>query len=601
MQQLGRYQVLKKLATGGIADVFLARASGLEGFTRHVVIKAIRRELATEPRFVTAFLDEARIAASLHHHNIVQVYDIGEQNGAYFFAMEYVHSEDVRTLLQRVRERNEVVPLDQAVSIITATAAGLHYAHEAVGPQGTKLGVIHRDVAPSNILVGYDGSVKLVDFGLAKAALRSTTTAAGTIRGKASYMSPEQCRGEKIDRRADIFGLGIVMYELVTAQRLFKGATDFETMQDVVEGEVPPPSSVRRDVPPALDAIILKALAKDPNARYQTAEEFRAAVEAFGVNHQLRTSNKALADYLVKLFGQRPEPWESADVKPRTEDTMVGERGVVSARNSRPISVVDEIDFDADEAGFHGEAATTVMPEAVQMAARLMGEEATAMAPAETMTPLIRAMTAPTGTNTTVTPRATTSTTVTSGRRAKTDTAEDHTTIGGPPVFDDIEVEAEPARRREAATTDLHAPVGRRVATPRAGTEVAAAPPPPPVRASSSQVGGLPNRSASTHGSPHPPSAPPYGSPSAQFPAPPSQPYPSQYPAQSPFETYTPSGQQQYQVPPYPQPNTADLSLSKVDAWKRALATNRSTILIGGGAGVAIIVIAIIVLRACGG
>lgn len=577
MQQLGRYQILKELATGGIAHVFLARASGLEGFTRHVVLKMIRRELAAEARFVTAFLDEARIAASLHHHNIVQVYDIGEQDGAYFFAMEYVHSEDVRTVLQRVRERNEHVPLDQAVAIITATAAGLHYAHEAVSPQGVKLGVVHRDVAPSNILVGYDGSVKLVDFGLAKAALRTTSTAAGTVRGKASYMSPEQCRGEKIDRRADIFGLGIVMYELITAQRLFKGSTDFETMQDVVEGEVPPPSTVRRDIPPALDAVILRALAKDPNERYQTAEAFRAAVEAFGGEHQLRTSNKALADYLVKLFGQRPEPWEATDVKPVTEDTAVGERGVVQARQSRPISVVEEVDLDDDDdAAFRGEAATTVVPESVSLAAaRMDGEEATAMAPASTMAPLLRAMVAPTGIATTVTPlpRATTATTATAARRMKSDTADDHTTVEGPPSFD--EDDAEPERRRDAAPTDVHVPLGNRMATPRAGTDVAAAPP-PPLRASSPQV-GLPNRSASTHGGPRP-STPPQGSPSSQFGV------PSHYPPQF--------------GPPSAQ---FDLALSTAPAWRRALALHRSSILIGGAAGVAIITIAILVLRACGG
>lgn len=643
MQQLGRYQILKELATGGIADVFLARATGLEGFTRHVVLKSIRRELAAEPRFVSAFLDEARIAASLHHHNIVQVYDIGEQNGAYFFAMEYVHSEDVRTLLNRVRERNEMVPLDQAVSIMTATAAGLHYAHEAVSAQGVKLGVIHRDVAPSNILVGYDGSVKLVDFGLAKAGLRSTTTAAGTIRGKASYMSPEQCRGETIDRRADIFGLGIVMYELITAQRLFKGTTDFDTMQAVVEGEVPPPSSVRRDVPPVLDAIILRALAKNPNERYQTAEAFRAAVEGFGVEHQLRTSNKALADYVVKLFGQRPEPWE-ADVKPVTEDTAVGERGVVQGRSSRPMpAVTEEVELadEDDDAAFNGEAATTVVPEAVQIAARMMGDEPTATATESTMQPLLRAMTAATGTATTVTTRASTatdtsiaitarattetgtSTTVTSQHRMKSDAGEDRTTVGAP-IFDDDDVDA---ARRAAAPTDVHASIGRRTATPRAGTAVGAAPPPPPMgRPSSPQLGGLPSPGASTHGGPRPPSTPPHGSPShgspspqfgaprppttppanAPFPGSPSAQFPAAYPppfgpssgqfnAQAPFETFTPSGQSMQS--PYP----ADISLSKFASWRRALALNRSSILIGGGAGIAIIIIAILVLRACGG
>jgi tRNA A-37 threonylcarbamoyl transferase component Bud32 len=221
--QLGRYQVLKQLATGDVADVLLARATGLEGFTRHVVIKRIRPERLGEERLVDSFLAEARIAAALHHQNIVQVHDIGEQDGAYFFAMEYVHGEDVRRLIAKVRERGDQVPLDHVVAIITATAAGLHHAHEQRSPSGHPLDLVHRDVCPANILLGYDGSVKLVDFGMAQAALRATKTAAGTLKGKASYMSPEQCCGNPVDRRTDTFALGIVLYELATAQRLFKG------------------------------------------------------------------------------------------------------------------------------------------------------------------------------------------------------------------------------------------------------------------------------------------------------------------------------------------------------------------------------------------
>lgn len=545
MQQLGRYQVLKELATGGIADVLLARASGLEGFTRHVVIKRIRRELASEQRFVAAFLDEARIAASLHHHNIVQVYDIGEQHGAYFFAMEYVHSEDVRTLLGRVRERNEVVPLDQVVAIITATAAGLHHAHEAVGPQGQKLDVVHRDVSPSNILVGYDGSVKIVDFGLAKAAMRTNTTAAGTIRGKASYMSPEQCRGDAIDRRADIFGLGIVMYELVTAQRLFKGANDYETMEAVVEGEIPPPSTTRRDVPPSLDAIILCALAKDPNERFQTAEAFREAVERFAVDAELRTSNKALADYLVRLFGQRPEPWESEDVRPVTEDTEVGERGVAQPKKSKIRTVVEPIPFapddDDDDAAFEGEAATTVIPESPQLAAqRHAGEEPTVLR----------------------------------GRRAKTATEDQSTLVGGPIVDDD---DARAASRDEATTaTDL--PLGKRASSSRAGTELGTPAPPPANRAPRSAQMGVARP-------PSNPPRPPTGPSSQQFAAPqyatPSQQFPS--PA-------TPSRQFPAMAPPVPAPPPAK--------W---LAPYRASILIGGGAGIALVAVVIVIMRACGG
>jgi serine/threonine-protein kinase len=382
------------------------------------------------------------------------------------------------------------------------------------------------------------------------------------------------------------------MYELITAQRLFKGATDFETMQAVVEGDVPPPSSVRRDVPPALDAIILRALAKDPNARYQTAEAFRAAVESFGGEYQLRTSNKALADYVVKLFGQRREPWEATDVKPVTEDTAVGERGVAQARTSQtmpvPDDAIEEVDVDdGDDAAFNGEAATTVVPESVQLAARLMGEEPTATATDATMQPLLRAMTAVTGTATTVT-RATTetgtSTTVTAQRRMKSDTAEDKTTVGAP-IFDD-----EDARPRQAATTDVDIPVGMRTATPRSGTAVDAAPP-PPRRPSSSQMSGLPSPGSSTHGGPRPPSTPPHGTPSSPFGVPqyPAQYGPSgQFNAQTPFETYTPSAQH---MPPQ----------SAASTWRRALAFNRSSILIGGGAGIAIIIVAILVLRVCGG
>src|SRR6185503_8361609 len=200
MTQLGRYEILQQLATGPVADVLLARAKGLEGFTRHVVVKQIRPELATDDRFVKAFLNEARIGASLHHQNIVQVYDIDEDRGAYYFTMEYVHGEDVRQLLLKVREMGTLVPLDQVATIGAAAAAGLHHAHEQTDADRSPLGLVHRDVSPGNILIGFDGSVKLVDFGLAKPALSSIKTRTGSISGKAPYMSPELCQGKPIDR-----------------------------------------------------------------------------------------------------------------------------------------------------------------------------------------------------------------------------------------------------------------------------------------------------------------------------------------------------------------------------------------------------------------
>src|SRR5258706_7168302 len=177
--RLGRYVVLKHLASGGMADVLLARTDGIEGFERHVVLKRIKRELADDQRFIHMFLDEARVAASLHHANVVQVFDIGEADGSYFFAMEYLHGEDLRKLLSAVSKRKEHMPLAHVCQVISAAAAGLHYAHERRGHDKKSLGIVHSDLSPSNIIVGYDGSVKVVDFGIAKATLRSSETSGG--------------------------------------------------------------------------------------------------------------------------------------------------------------------------------------------------------------------------------------------------------------------------------------------------------------------------------------------------------------------------------------------------------------------------------------
>jgi serine/threonine-protein kinase len=317
MTQLGRFEVIKPLSRGSMADLLLARTTGsIHEFQRHVVIKQIRPELARDDKLVKMFLDEARLSASLHHQNIVQVYDVGEQDGAYFFAMEYVHGEDLRTIMQNAVTRGETIPLEVVCLVLIAAAAGLHHAHEKVGPDRTPLGIIHRDVSPSNVLVGYDGSVKLVDFGLAKAKLRSATTHAGTRKGKAGYMSPEQCRGLTVDRRSDVFGLGIVLYEALTARRLFKAENEFLTMTAIVQGAVPPPSTLRPDLPKQLDDITLHALAKAPEQRYQDADQLREALERFMVEAQLRRSPMQLSEYMKRVFGERVEPWLSARPTP---------------------------------------------------------------------------------------------------------------------------------------------------------------------------------------------------------------------------------------------------------------------------------------------
>jgi serine/threonine protein kinase len=306
---LGRYHVVKRLAAGGMADVLLARTDGIEGFERHVVIKRIHADLSDEARYVTMFLDEARLAASLHHHNIVQVNDIGIDEGEYFFAMEYIHGEDARTLLMNASKQGELLPLEHVITIVCAAAAGLHHAHEQCGPDRTPLNIVHRDVSPANILIGFDGGVKVADFGIALAAHRKEQTQSGVLKGKVAYMSPEQCNCERVDRRSDVFSLGIVLYELATVHPCFAGDNDFMTMSAIVSGSVRPPSRLNASITPALEAIILKALASAPADRYQTADEMRLALEQYASDAGLRCSTNAVADFMKKQFGTRPLPW----------------------------------------------------------------------------------------------------------------------------------------------------------------------------------------------------------------------------------------------------------------------------------------------------
>jgi len=305
-ERLGRYVVMRKLATGGMADVFLARTACIEGFERHVVLKRIRTDYAGDARFTSMFLDEAKLAATLHHQNIVQVFDIGEEGGEYFFTMEYLHGEDLRTLFDEMMMTRANVPLGHLVAIGAGAAAGLHYAHERRGLDRKPLGIVHRDVSPSNIIVGYDGSVKLVDFGIARAAV---STPEPRFEGKLGYMSPEQLRNRVIDRRSDVYSLGVVLYELATNERLFAGASDEELIDSIVNGRIPLPRVRRPDLPNELSVILMRALAPDPERRFQSAGELREALDQFATRSGLAVSNTVLADYMRKVFGEAPEPW----------------------------------------------------------------------------------------------------------------------------------------------------------------------------------------------------------------------------------------------------------------------------------------------------
>jgi serine/threonine-protein kinase len=277
------------------------------------------------------FLDEARLAATLHHHHVVQVYDVGQDGSEYFFAMEYVHGEDLRHILSASSKRRELIRLDYALAIIQAAAAGLDYAHNQCDSDGRPLGIVHRDVSPSNILVGYDGSVKLVDFGIAKATSRPGETQVGVLKGKISYLSPEQLRSAGVDRRSDVFSLGIVLFELSTTKRLFRGASEFETMHRILTGDVPRPSAVIPGYPSELEQIVLRALSVDPGERQQSAGELASELDAFAHRARLAVSSSALGRWITELFGKRPEPWTVATRSPaNTEEAWTILDGTVS-------------------------------------------------------------------------------------------------------------------------------------------------------------------------------------------------------------------------------------------------------------------------------
>ena len=254
-----------------MAELFLSRTIGPEGFEKLVVLKKILPSHAENPKFVRLFLDEAKLAATLDHPHIAHVYDMGKVDGHYFFTMEYVHGQDVRTTMRRTARLDRKVPIDHAVQITRNIAAALHYAHERTRPDGTLLDIVHRDVSPSNVLVSYDGAVKLVDFGVAKATTSTVKTRTGTLKGKISYMSPEQAKGAPVDRRSDIFSLGIMLWEMVTMQRLYKADNDLATIQMIINSKAQPPSQLRPECTPELERIILRALAINPEDRYQTA------------------------------------------------------------------------------------------------------------------------------------------------------------------------------------------------------------------------------------------------------------------------------------------------------------------------------------------
>ena len=266
-RKLGRYELIERIATGGMAEIFLALERGVQGLERLVVIKRILPHLAQHERFVDMFLEEARIVARINHPNVVLIHELGEENGSFFIAMEYVAGSSFRTLMRSAAKADIPIPLDVCVGLITQACAGTHAAHEIKGASGEHIGLVHRDISPHNLMVTADGHVKLLDFGIAKATeIAEEHTKTGALKGKVHYMSPEQCQQRGLDRRSDVFALGICMWELCTARRLFKRESELMTMQAIVAGDTWAAKEFRPDMSDELNDAIMRALESAPDA-----------------------------------------------------------------------------------------------------------------------------------------------------------------------------------------------------------------------------------------------------------------------------------------------------------------------------------------------
>lgn len=334
-QQFGRYYLTQKIAMGGMAEVFRAKSIGAEGFEKVVVIKRILPHFSEDEGFVTMFKDEARIAAHLAHANVVQVFDFDEVDGLFYIAMEYVEGCDLKHVLDVGAKVGKPLSIAQAVHVMIEASQGLHYAHSRV-VDGQPLNIIHRDVSPHNMMVSYGGEVKIMDFGIAKAASRSTKTRVGTVKGKCAYMSPEQARGKPLDGRSDLFALGVCLWEMLTGKRLFVGESDFETLNNVLKAEVPKPSELNPEVPKELDAIVLKALARDRDERQADVGGFVSELRRWFYSAVPDPEAIKLNGYMQELFATQIERLREDSANESQQMTDFRKGGSTSAQRKMP-------------------------------------------------------------------------------------------------------------------------------------------------------------------------------------------------------------------------------------------------------------------------
>jgi serine/threonine protein kinase len=299
-----RYRILSKLDAGGMAEIYRGVAISIEGFEKPVAIKRILPSLCQNQKFVTMFLDEARLSMQLNHANIVQIFDLGQVGDTYFVAMEMVEGANLRRVMQRSVDMGLHIPVPIGCFLIMETAKALAYAHEKTGPNDQPLGIVHRDVSPPNVLLSRQGEVKLTDFGLARAATNAQVTDQGVVKGKYAYLSPEAADGKPVDPRADIYSCGIILWELLCGRRLFAGKSDPDTVELVRQGVIPKPSSVRPEVDEELERIVLRALAKNVKRRYQSARELEQDLAAYLFKNNLRVTGNDLAAFLRLTAGE---------------------------------------------------------------------------------------------------------------------------------------------------------------------------------------------------------------------------------------------------------------------------------------------------------
>jgi serine/threonine protein kinase len=303
-----KYLLVEHIATGGMAEVYRAQYTGIEGFAKELVVKRLREEFVERPDIIQMFLDEARVAATLTHNNVVHTYDLGELYGEYFIAMELLVGEELVAVLRRAVTTGHMIPMDLAIGIIMQALEGLHYAHSRTDEHGEPLGLVHRDINPTNIHVGYDGLCKIVDFGIAATRATAVANAAGRggpaqFAGKLSYMAPEQIHGVDLDGRADIFAIGVILYEMCLGRRLFRGKPA-EVRERILSGDVPAPTFVDPDFPPSLEAIIMRALEIDANDRYQNCDHMYRELDAFMQEAGMSATPRRISAFMNEMFGE---------------------------------------------------------------------------------------------------------------------------------------------------------------------------------------------------------------------------------------------------------------------------------------------------------